>query len=277
MSFEQICKDIKSLKIQGATNVAKAGIQAFRIKQDKNSLKTLLSLRPTEPMLRNVIAFCLKDPEKNPSLALEHLSKAQEMIVEHGARKINKGDIVYTHCHSSAVTAILKEASKIKKFEVYNTETRPMYQGRITAKELIQAKIQVTHFVDSAVKYALEKATIMMIGADAVFSDGKVANKVGSGLFAEVAKKYGLPVFVCTDSWKFDAKTVFGFGTSIEERGAEEVWKNAPKGVKIRNIAFDTVNPSLIDGIISELGVYNPETFVIEVQKAYPWMFENAP
>jgi len=275
MGFEQICKDIKSLKIQGATNVAKAGVQAFKLKRDKDSIKKLLSLRPTEPTLVNAINFCLKDPEKNPNLALKHFDRTKKVVAEYGSRKIKKGDIVYTHCHSSYATAIIKEAFKTKKFEVYNTETRPMYQGRITATELAKAKIPVTHFVDAAARHALKKANIMLIGADAIFSSGKVANKIGSELFADVARKYDTPVFICTDSWKFDAQTIFGYDTQIEKRGVKEIWKNPPKGVKIQNIAFELVDPNLIDGIISELGIYNVDNFISEVKKAYPWMFEQ--
>lgn len=275
MGFEQICKDIKSLKIQGATNVAKVGIEAFKIKHDKASLKKLLSLRPTEPTLRNAVQFCLKDPKKNPGLALKHLDETQKIIAKYGSRKIKKGDIVYTHCHSSAVTAVIKEAFKTKKFEVYNTETRPMFQGRITATELAKEGIPVTHFVDSAARHVLKKATLMLIGADAILSSGKVANKIGSELFAEVAKKYDTPVFVCTDSWKFDAQTIFGYDTQIEKRGAKEIWKKPPKGVEIKNIAFELVDPNVIDGIISELGVYNVDNFITEVKKAYPWMLEQ--
>lgn len=277
MSFEQVCKDIKSLKIQGAQTVAKAGVKAFKFKHDKASIKKLLSLRPTEPTLRNVVSFCLKDPKKNPDIALKHLNETQKIIAKYGSRKIRNGDIVYTHCHSSTVTAIIKEAYKKRKFEVYNTETRPLYQGRITAIELAKAKIPVTHFVDSAARYALKKASIMLIGADAILSSGKVANKIGSELFAEVAKRYDTPVFVCTDSWKFDAQTIFGFDTQIERRGAKEIWKKPPKGVKIKNIAFELVHPDLITGVISELGVYNLDSFIMEVKRAYPWMLENVP
>lgn len=273
--FEKICRDIKSLKIQGAQNVAKAGVSAFEIKHDKFSIKKLLSLRPTEPTLRNAINFCFKDPKKNPALALKHLEEAPKTVAKYCARKIHEGDVVYTHCHSSAVVASIKEAYKTKKFEVYNTETRPMYQGRITAMELAKAKIPVTHFVDSAARYALKQAKIMLIGADAIFSSGKIANKIGSELFAEVAKKYDTPVFVCTDSWKFDAQTIFGFDTQIEMRGAKEIWKSPPKGVKIKNIAFELVDPNLVDGVISELGVYNVDNFIAEVKKAYPWMLEQ--
>lgn len=275
MNFEQICRDIKSLKIQGAQNIARFGVKAFKLKHDKASIKKLLSLRPTEPTLRNAINFCFKNPKKNPDLALKHLDETQKIIAKYGARKIRKGDIVYTHCHSSTVTAIIKEAYKQKKFQVYNTETRPMYQGRITAAELAKAKIPVTHFVDSAARYVLKRANIMLIGADAIFSSGKVANKIGSELFAEVAKKYDTPVFICTDSWKFDAQTIFGYDTQIEKRGAKEIWKKPPKGVKIQNIAFELVDPNLIEGIISELGVYNVDNFITEVKKAYPWMIEQ--
>jgi len=44
-----------------------------------------------------------------------------------------------------------------KKFEVYNTETRPLFQGRKTAKELKGAGIKVTMFIDSAMDIALSK------------------------------------------------------------------------------------------------------------------------
>ena len=36
-TFNQICKDIKSIKIQGARNVAKAGLKAYQLKPTKDS------------------------------------------------------------------------------------------------------------------------------------------------------------------------------------------------------------------------------------------------
>ena len=275
--FEQICKDIKSLKIQGAVNVAKEGVKALKLKHDSDSIKKLIGLRPTEPALRNAIKFSLKDIKKNPDKVLKHFENTKKKIAKIGARKIQNGSIVFTHCHSSTVTSIIIEAAKTKKFEVYCTETRPMFQGRKTAKELADAKIPVTLFVDSAARYALKKSDIMFIGADAIMSSGKVANKIGSELFAEVAKKYDVPVFVCTDSWKFDPMTIWGYEEEIEKRVTKEVWANPPKGVNISNIAFELVHPDIIEGVISELGVYNLDSFISEVKKAYTWMFDNTP
>ncbi|MBU4502524.1 MAG: hypothetical protein KKA79_08050 [Nanoarchaeota archaeon] len=277
MSFEQICKDIKSLKIQGAVNVAKAGVQALKLKNDPKSIKKLINLRATEPALRNAINFCLKDIKKNPDKALKHFEETKKKIIKIGARKIHEGSIVFTHCHSSTVTGIILEAAKTKKFEVHCTETRPRYQGRITAKELSDAGIPVTLFVDSGARYALKKADIMLIGADAILSSGKVANKIGSELFAEIAKRYDIPVFICADAWKFNTMTIWGYEEKLERRDAKEVWPKPPKGVKISNIAFELVHPDLITGVISELGVYNLDGFIAEAKKAYPWMFENVP
>ena len=298
--FKKIVGDIKRLKIQGANNVAlnsaiaiKYIINNTETKNINQFLKKLFvskeiisKARPTEPCLRitlNFIFYKLK-PSNVSSLkyelkqriekAIHHLQNSNKMIALVGAKKITNGMIIFTHCHSSTVTAILKKAAEQgKHFEVHNTETRPLYQGRITAKELAAVGIPVVHFVDSGARYALKKADMMLIGADAITSTGKVINKIGSELFAEVANKHDIPVYTCTDSWKFDPKTIFGYEEEIEERIPKEIWKNPPKGVQIHNYAFEKVDADLITGIISELGVYNPFSFIQELKKKNKWMF----
>jgi ribose 1,5-bisphosphate isomerase len=169
--------------------------------------------------------------------------------------------------------AILKRAKQNKRnFEVHNTETRPLYQGRKTAKECSKMGIPVKIYVDSAARYALKKVDLMLIGADAITSEGKIINKIGSEMFAEIANKFDIPVYVCTDSWKFDAATVYGYEEEIETRRTSEVWRRQPKGIKIDNHAFEKVDTDLVTGIISELGIYKPEIFVEEIRRNYGWM-----
>ena len=55
LRFDKILSDIKSVRIQGAENVAKAGIRAFLMKPGKKSAKKILSIRSTEPLLQNAI------------------------------------------------------------------------------------------------------------------------------------------------------------------------------------------------------------------------------
>jgi ribose 1,5-bisphosphate isomerase len=298
MTFESIVRDIKSLKIQGATRTAKAAVEAIRLLSREHrgkravdivhnlnkARKILFETRPTEPAMRNAINHILHEIEleANISSAIErrcleaekHFEEAVSKIAKFGSKKIKNGMVVFTHCHSTFVTAILKEAKKQgTRFEVHNTETRPMFQGRITARELAREGIPVTHYVDAAARLALKKADLMLIGADAITTEGKVINKIGSELFAELAEKFDIPVYSCADSWKFDPETVFGYEEEIEKRASREIWPTPPKGVKIDNHAFEKVDPELVLGIISELGIYQPTIFVTEVRRHYPWMF----
>ena len=192
--FNQIAKNIKSLKIQGARNIAKAALYAYSLNPGKQSKRKLISLRPTEPMLVNVL-------NKLDSLShreiLKHFDNAQEKINKNVMKIIKNNNVIFTHCHSTNVmTALIYAKKHGKKFQVYNTETRPLYQGRKTARELKKSGIKVTTFVDSAAAIALEKqnkkdkvySDLVFFGADAILKSG-VINKVGSGMFAEIAKK----------------------------------------------------------------------------------------
>jgi ribose 1,5-bisphosphate isomerase len=270
---DRTVRDIRKLRIQGAFSVAMAAIRAWSSAKDKRKAeRKLFASRPTEPMLRNSLNY-LKKYGRTKEL-VSKLKLDQEKIIQYAVTKVPQKGTVYTHCHSSTVNEILRRAkSKRKRFLVSVTETRPFYQGRITAKELAKAKIPVILFVDSAARLAIKKADVMLIGADAITAEGVVINKIGSELMVDVANTYQVPVYVCTHSWKFDPKTVFGFEEKIEKRATKEIWKNPPHGVHVSNYAFEKVDPNKITAIISELGVFKPEAFVEEVRKNYKWMF----
>jgi len=262
MSFSKICKNIKNLKIQGAQNVAIAGLKAISLKNDKKSVKKVLSLRVTEPLLKNAIRFAMKDFDNNYKIVMDHLKSSRERISEIGYRKF-KGKKVFTHCHSSTVVDILKKA-KVKK--VFNTETRPLYQGRKTAKELSKEGIKVEHYVDSGGKIGIEKSDVVLLGCDGLCKR-YVVNKIGSSMFVDIAKNLKKKVYVCGDSWKICDEI------KIEERNSDEMWKKKFNNLTVKNIAFDKIDNKLVDGIISEIGIYNPKKFMMEVRKKYPEIF----
>ena len=261
--FNQIVKDIKEIKIQGARNIAKKALYAYSLIPTKASKKKLLSSRPTEPMMKNVLDMA----EKGKSLAEinNHFIEAQNKINKAILKVIKNGDVIFTHCHSTnVVNALIYAKKKGKKFEVYNTETRPLFQGRKTAKELRKAGIKVTMFVDSALGVALskeqgtKKADKVFLGADALLKKG-IINKIGSEVIARIARQEKIPVYVIADSWKFTKDKV-----PREQRKLNEVWGMAPKGVKMKNPAFEFVKKKYIKAIISELGY---EEFIAKRQK----------
>ena len=260
--FNQICRDIKSIKIQGAENIAKAGFFAYKLIPTEKSKKKLISLRSTEPMLQN--ALKIADKMSYNSFIIK-LNNNQDSINKNVLKSIKNNYVVFTHCHSSSVIKSLIYSYKNKKhFEVYNTETRPLFQGRKTANELRKANIKVTMFVDSAVKIALIKdqdkeektkpVNIVFLGADAITKKG-VINKVGSGVIAEIAKNNKIPLYIISDSLKYSKQIV-----KMEQRSLKEVWKK--DNLSIKNPAFEFIKKDNITGIISELGILKYNKFL---------------
>ncbi len=262
--FNQIVKDIKKVKIQGATNVARSALQAYFLIPTKSSKKKLISLRPTEPLLVNVL-----NKKQSYKEILKHFSYALEKINKYILKLIKNDDVIFTHCHStSVVNSLIYSKKKKRKFEVYNTETRPLYQGRKTARELKKAGIKITMFVDSAAMIAItksqgtKKVDKVFLGADALLKKG-IINKVGSAMFAKIAYENKIPVYIISDSWKFSSKNL-----KIEERDFHEIWKKLPKNskIKIRNPAFEFVPKKYITKIVSELGVLTYDDFLKKVK-----------
>jgi translation initiation factor 2B subunit (eIF-2B alpha/beta/delta family) len=265
--FNQIARDIKSIKIQGARNIAKQALYAYSLFPTENSKNKLLSLRPTEPLLVNVLK---KATGSNTGALIQHFDGAQEEINKLVLDLIEDGDVIYTHCHSTnVVNALVYAKKKKKKFEVYNTETRPLFQGRKTAKDLKKAKIKVTMFVDSAMDIALsdkqgtKRATKIFLGADALLGKG-VINKVGSGVIAKLSKINKIPLYIVADSWKYSSKKM-----KIEQRDFHEVWNKLSRKseIKIRNPAFELIPRKNIKKIISELGEMNYRKFLRSARK----------
>jgi ribose 1,5-bisphosphate isomerase len=205
---------------------------------------------------------------------LKDLEASKECIAEIGAKRIRDGMVVFTHCHSSTVTNILRKAKEDgKEFEVVCTETRPVFQGRITAKELLSFGIKTTFIVDSAARSFMRNVDLVIVGADAITSEGNVVNKIGTGTIALLAHEARKPFYVVAELLKFDPATVCGEYSQIEERSPKEVWKDAPEKLVIRNPAFDVTRRDFIHGVICEEGIIPPHAVSEIIHRKHPWIF----
>jgi ribose 1,5-bisphosphate isomerase len=301
---EEAAGRIRRLEVQGATNVAITAVNALSEQMrllesvDRASVSRLIeeakevlfSSRETEPFMRNAVRYMEWGMEGAKwgsrqelgelvhSLSeklLGNLGAARKTIIEIGSRRVLQGTVVLTHCHSSAVSGILREAGrKGVDFRVVCSETRPVYQGRITARELLEAGIETTMIVDSAMRTFLKEADLVLVGADAITSEGNVINKIGTSQLALAANEARVPFYVAAELLKFDPQTVHGEYEEIEERDASEIWPDAPEGLRIRNPAFDVTRRGYIHGIICEEGVISPHSIVEAVRRRYPWIME---
>lgn len=259
-SFNKICRDIKSIKIQGAANIAKKAFFAYKLIPTKASKKKLLDLRPTEPMLSNILKIANKLSYKS---LLKKLDENQKKINQNISSLIKNKSIIFTHCHSSTIIkALIYSHKKGRKFEVFNTETRPLFQGRKTSEELRKAGIKTTMFVDSGAEQAIKNSGLVLLGADAITKKG-VINKIGSGMFAEIAKIHNIPMFIVSDSLKYSPIVI-----KIEQRSKKEVWNTKNKKIKIQNPAFEFIEKDKITRIISELGILKYNDFLKKVRKS---------
>ena len=304
-AVNRIADRIRKLEVQGARNVAISALEAVKcLAEETKAAKrksfldelylardALFCSRETEPLMRNALRLVLSQVEHseenevcNLSIIvssaanefLKDLELSKERIAEIGSRRIKDDMVVLTHCHSSTVTNLLGRAKKEgKTFEVICTETRPAFQGRITAKEMLELGIKTTFIVDSAARAFISQADIVLVGADAMTSEGNVVNKIGTSTIAVLAHEAKKPFYVVSELLKFDPETLRGEYEKIEERAASEIWQNAPKGLTIRNPAFDVTSRDLIHGIICEEGILSPHLLLEVVRRVYPWIFEK--
>ena len=265
---------IRKLEIQGATSIAIAGLEAIKrdiklngeriLESDEflMEVKLLKHSRPNEPMLRNLIDIFLelKDRTSNPMKLLDYLislaRNSSTKIANYAKNVVRDGDIIYTHCHSSTVVKTLILAKKEgKNFVVYNTETRPKYQGRITARELAKEGIKVYHFVDFAISHFIKDVSLIFLGGDSIQFDGSFLNKVGSKVIAILANRYDIPLYPLVSILKVSKESFReGKRVVIEERDLREVWDVEDKNIIIKNYAFDLVDGKYVEGFITEKG-----------------------
>ena len=108
----------------------------------------------------------------------------------------------------------------------------------------------------------------IILGADAILPGGWAINKIGSFAIGSAAYQEGVPLYIASTLLKFHPKTWI----KIEERSPEELWKGAPKKLKIINFAFDVIPPEFITGIICEAGIIDPKKVKKIVQKVHPFI-----
>ncbi|HRU66336.1 MAG TPA: S-methyl-5-thioribose-1-phosphate isomerase [Spirochaetota bacterium] len=203
---------------------------------------------------------------------LEEDIAANKQMGKNGARFLDDGDIVMTHCNAGALATggygtalgVIRAAiEEGKQIEVFACETRPYLQGaRLTTWELLKDNIPVTLITDNMSGYFMKNGTIkkIIVGADRIARNGDVANKIGTYSHSVLAKEHGIPFLVAAPISTLDPDTPTGDDIVIEERSVDEVAyignvQIAPEGIKIKNPSFDVTPAKNITAIITERGV----------------------
>lgn len=296
-NYKKVISAIKKMQVRGAPAIGIAAAYGIAIAVAKskkfdqrfvsNVAQELKNSRPTAVNLfwavDRVMSRFGKESPDSLKKALEILWDEAEKIHDedrrmcleigiNGARLINDGETILTHCNTGALaTGGIGTALGViytcwdqgKKISVFADETRPVLQGaRLTAWELMKVGIPVTLISDSTAGFLFQQGRVqhVIVGADRITANGDVANKVGTYPLAVLAEKHGVPFYVAAPSSTFDSKIESGSEIQIEERSPSELTNGfgkatAPKGVKVYSPAFDITPRELVTYYITDKGI----------------------
>ncbi len=302
-TVKQVAKAIKDMAIRGAPAIGVAAAMGLALTayhtRTKNREKLMEKLRQSYEILRSTrptavnlfwaldrvmkVAESAADAEElRRRIVEEALRIAEEdveinrRIGENGAKLIEDGDKILTHCNAGALATagygtalgVIRSAfAQGKKIMVYACETRPKLQGaRLTVWELMRDGIPVKLITDNMAAFLMQRGEVdkVIVGADRILAKtGHVINKIGTLSHAIAAKYHNIPFLVAAPFSTIDFKSSLE-EVVIEERDPREVLyvgetRIAPKGVEVWNPAFDITPPELVTYIITEKGVYKPE------------------
>ncbi len=297
--YDQAIDAIREMRVRGAPAIGvtagyamamaaqeiDAGDRTCYLAQLETAAARIGAARPTAVNLRWAVQRMLRlaqGEQEIKEIPARLLAEARKIHIEDeeinrrmgalGKELMPDGGAVLTHCNTGALaTSGFGTAFGIiragwedgKRFQVFNTETRPFLQGaRLTAWEFQQIGIPATLIVDSAAGMMMNSGRISCVitGADRIAANGDTANKIGTYTLAVLARENDIPFFVAAPTSTIDLSLATGADIQIEERPAEEVTHiqqqpTAPLGTPVLNPAFDVTPHRYISAIVSETGI----------------------
>jgi methylthioribose-1-phosphate isomerase len=273
----EVASAIRDMAVRGAPAIGCAAAFGIALEPRESSYDVLAKSRPTAVNLFWALERMRRARDKRAeaeAIFAEDLA-VNRAIGANGAALVPRGARVLTYCNTGALataghgTALgVIRSARDKGVSVIACETRPYLQGaRLTTWECAREGIPCTLVADNMAGFLMSRGEVdlVIVGADRIAANGDVANKIGTYMLAVLARRHGLPFYVAAPLSTFDPKTPDGAGIPIEERPEDEVlgyrgirW--APKGVSVRNPAFDVTPAELVTAIICEKAVVQAPT-----------------
>jgi translation initiation factor 2B subunit (eIF-2B alpha/beta/delta family) len=144
---------------------------------------------------------------------------------------------VLTHSASATVRVALLRTPPQR---VCCTVSAPNEEGRVFAEELREAGLEVDLVDDDEALATIEHSSLLLLGADTVFRDGALVNKVGTRALAQRAHEVGIPVVVAVEVIKL-APLESSEAPALDPEAAE---------------LFDLTPAELIDEFVTEEGTF---------------------
>lgn len=183
-------------------------------------------------------------------------------VVENAVEALKDYRKIFTLSYSSQVLNTLK---KLRDVEVFMITGWPLFDGVRAFKELSSQGLRAKVYPDSSIIEAINYSEAVILGCDAILTDGSMVNRSGSKLAGLICNEKSTPLYVVCDSMKLDFQHLW----------RPEVWSYNLEDIYMDFNVFEIVEPNLITEYISELGRDAPADFVEKALRKiedYPMM-----
>ena len=208
----------------------------------------------------------------------EKIIIADQLIASTASSKIKDGDTILTYAKSKVVAKTLLQAhTQGTKFKVIVIDSRPLFEGKELAQELVAAGLDVQYSLTHAISHLMQSTTKVFLGAHAMLSNGRLYSRIGTAVVAMNASKLARPVIVCCESIKFtDQLALDSIVTNevvppnellLPERGDQEPkqalasWRELPN-LQLLDLMYDVTPADYIDMVITEYGSLPPSSVI---------------
>lgn len=225
---------------------------------------------PDEPDDKATAALC-RDID---AFIRDRITLADKLIAETASEQcIKDGDVILTYAKSSIVLKTILLAHEIgRKFRVIVVDSRPLFEGKALARDLVQAGIEVKYCLMNGLGHCIGDATKVLLGAHAMMSNGRLFSRVGTAQVAMEAKDGDIPVIVLCESIKCTEKVALDSIVLNEVAPESELlaptrgkpsalagWRDT-KNLQILNLMYDVTPADYIAMIVTELGIVPPSS-----------------
>ncbi|KAG5916508.1 hypothetical protein E4U42_007616 [Claviceps africana] len=204
---------------------------------------------------------------RNGRLFAQRANAARDGVAESGWRFVREGKCVLTHGASRCVTRLLARAAENLegKFRViYVRSEAHAQESDDVVRKLRQMGIPVAEIPEAAVAHVmwlLRQVSMVIVGAEAVTSNGGIISRLGTFQLARLASDRKIPFYVAAETHKFARKFPWdqrdlGFQQQLLDFRTDAA-SNPPQD------AVDYTTPDLITNLITENGVHLP-IYVVE-------------
>lgn len=270
----------------------------------------LRSCRPISESMGNAIRYLKKlivevDPDTPEQEAKDYLcdeidrfireriTVTDQAIAASASLQIKDGSVVLTYAKSAIVEkTILQAHANGTRFRVVVVDSRPLFEGKNLATSLMNGGLEAEYLPFSGIAHAVKAATLVLLGAHSMLSNGRLQSRIGTASVAMQAYKADIPVIVCCESVKFSGKVALDSIVLNEVAPSEELlpplktsvtqqpsqseskkdeadesgkvmslhdWKDIP-GLQILNLMYDVTPAEYIRMVICEYGSVPPSS-----------------